>query len=245
MNNQDRTIFGFSVDGLLEWTNVLYLLSVAAAAFFSVALWRLSAISSANKDRQLDRYKVEAAERISSAEAIAKKAQEASSLADERSKGLALEAENAKLETERLKAQMAWRTIPHDISAKLKEILSTTPAKVNIQHVANDPEALYLAIQIANIFGEAKWEVQMLAVTMAGSLVFGIFVPDNQSPETSFEFIQALVKCKLIFHKTPFLRQGWGLGDQFQMLQLFSLDQKNHPLIKGLRYFSSAGSSST
>jgi hypothetical protein len=158
MNNQDGTIFGFSVDGLLEWTNVLYLLSVAAALFFSVALWRLSAISSANKDLQLERYKVEAAERVSKAEAVAKKAQEASSLADERSKGLALEAESAKLETERLKAQMAWRTIPHDISAKLKEILSMTPAKVNIQHVANDPEALYLAIQIANIFGEAKWE---------------------------------------------------------------------------------------
>lgn len=211
MNNQDRTIFGFSVDGLLEWTNVLYLLSVAAAAFFSVALWRLSAISSANKDRQLDRYKVEAAERISSAEAIAKKAQEASSLADERSKGLALEAENAKLETERLKAQMAWRTIPHDISAKLKEILSTTPAKVNIQHVANDPEALYLAIQIANIFGEAKWEVQMLAVTMAGSLVFGIFVPDNQSPETSLIY-SGFSQVQIDFSQDPLPPAGMGFG---------------------------------
>lgn len=211
MNNQDGTIFGFSVDGLLNWTNVLYLVSVATALFFSVALWRLSAISSENKDRQLERYKSEASERVSKAEAAAKKAQEASSLADERSKVLVLEAQNAKLETERLKAQLAWRSIPPAEAAQLKDALSKTPSKINIQHVAGDPEALYLAIQIANIFGEAKWEVQMLAVTMAGSLVFGIFIPSNATNDPT-PIRSAFELAHIGFSKGPLPPPGMGFG---------------------------------
>jgi hypothetical protein len=96
------------------------------------------------------------------------------------------ETAQARLEQERLKAQLAWRALTPEISAQLGTFLSQhPPGKINVQHVANDPEALYLAIQFANAFAAAKWEIQMLAVTMAGAVVFGVWVPDSPSADTA------------------------------------------------------------
>ncbi|MGE0235885.1 hypothetical protein [Methylocystis sp.] len=171
----------------------------------------LSSISTAYKDRQLEQYKSESRERVSNAEAAAKKAQESAALADERSKVLALEADKARLETERIKAQLAWRSLPPDIGKQLKTALSQHAGKANIQHVANDPEALYLAIQIANIFGEAKWEIQMLAVTMSGSLPFGIFIPESQSPD--LPIIRAsFTSAHIPFSQNQLPASGMGFG---------------------------------
>ncbi len=52
---------------------------------------------------------------------------------------------------------------------------------MNIQYVANDPEAMYLAIQLSNIFGKAGWQVGLSSITLNGILIFGLWVPDNNS----------------------------------------------------------------
>jgi hypothetical protein len=93
------------------------------------------------------------------------------------------DAAQARLEQERLRAQLAWRTISPEATTRLQTILAKNPGKINVQHVANDPEALYLAIQIANIFGQAKWQVQMLAMTMAGTVVFGLWIPESEASD--------------------------------------------------------------
>jgi hypothetical protein len=200
MTNQEGTIFGFSVEGLLNWTNVLYLVSVAAALFFSVALWRLSAISSENKDRQLERYKMDAHERVSQAEAVARQAQEASSLANERAKALELETEKAKLETERLKAKLAWRILTQPQHQMLLASLSQHTGAATIAHVANDPESLYLAIQIANIFSEANWTIGFQSLTLSGAISFGISVPNSKS-EDALLIESALQSASIPFGK--------------------------------------------
>jgi hypothetical protein len=105
--------------------------------------------------------------------------------AKERTAALEKEAAQARTEQERLKAQLAWRTLPPVMTAELERHLSQKPLSVNIQHIANDTEALYLAIQLGNIFGKAKWQVAMLATTHAGAVIFGIWVPDSPSPGTA------------------------------------------------------------
>jgi hypothetical protein len=107
-------------------------------------------------DRRGTCGQADARERVSQAEAVGRQAQEASSLANERAKALELEAENAKLETEQLKAKLAWRILTPPQHQALFASLSQHTGAATIAHVANDPESLYLAIQIANIFSEAK-----------------------------------------------------------------------------------------
>jgi hypothetical protein len=95
------------------------------------------------------------------------------------------EAAKARTEQERLKAQLAWRTLTPELVEALEKSLAQRPGKVNVQHVANDTEALYLAIQFAKIFEKAKWQVTMLSVTVGGAIFFGLFVPDSPSADTA------------------------------------------------------------
>ena len=202
MNSHEGTMFGFSVEGLLNLTNVLYLISVAAALFFSVALWRLSAISSDMKDRELARYKEQAHEQVAKAETLAKQAQEGAALANERAKTLELEAQNAKLETERLKAKFAWRTLSQTQHQLLLSNLLQKTGTVTVAHVANDPESMYLAIQLANIFGEAKWTVGFQSLTLAAAISFGISVPKSTSADSAV-IEEALSRAGVTFGTSP------------------------------------------
>jgi hypothetical protein len=71
------------------------------------------------------------------------------------------------------------------MKAKLTERLSARPSKINIEYVSTDTEAKYFAIQIANIFADAKWQIGMMQVTYGGSVFFGIDVPDSPDEGTS------------------------------------------------------------
>jgi hypothetical protein len=120
---------------------------------------------------------VEASAKIAEAHTQAAKA-------NERSASLEHDAAQARLETERLKAQLAWRILPQNLANALGTFLSTNTGQINIQYVANDTEAQYFAIQLINIFRKAGWQVAMMSVTKPGTVIFGIFVPDAQSPST-------------------------------------------------------------
>jgi hypothetical protein len=104
--------------------------------------------------------------------------------ANERAAKLENEAAQARVEQERLKAQLAGRTISPDISAQLERLLSQHSGKINVQWSANDTEAQYLAIQIGNVFGKANWEVRTLAISLTGAIAFGVRIPDSPSPAT-------------------------------------------------------------
>ncbi|SRR6266702_4783899 len=92
------------------------------------------------------------------------KARERAAQLEERAAGLEKETADAKLQQERIKAALAWRTLTPETIAKLTENLSKNPSAVNIKYTDGDPEALFLAIQIANILGKAKWQVGMGAL---------------------------------------------------------------------------------
>lgn len=111
-------------------------------------------------------------------------AMETAGQANERAAGAEKEAATARVEQERLKAQFAWRTFSPQVIARLEQTLSVHPGEVNVQYVANDPEALYFAIQLSNVFGKANWQAATLSISMPGTLFLGLFVPDSPSNDT-------------------------------------------------------------
>ncbi len=106
MNSQGGSILGLSVDDLLGLTNVAYLVSVAAALFFSVALWRLSTISGANKDLALKEYQASAQKEVTAAQALGSQAQAESSKANARVAALEKETALSKERSLQLEAQI-------------------------------------------------------------------------------------------------------------------------------------------
>jgi ABC-type multidrug transport system fused ATPase/permease subunit len=136
------------------------------------------------KDKQLDEdlknkdlHIAEAKERASSADKI-------SGEANLRAAKLEKEAANARLETERLKESIAWRTLSQESALALEKVLTSKPGSVNLRYMDGDPEALFLAIQISQILGKAKWQIAPGAVKPSNTIVFGISLPDNSSPDT-------------------------------------------------------------
>jgi hypothetical protein len=153
-NSQRGTMFGLPLDTVSSWANGLYLVALAVAAVASFVIFRVSA----EKDRELTRFRAESQERTAQLEN---------------------ETAQAKLEQERLKAQLAWRTLSPEVRDLLTKALSAHPSRMNIEYVANDTEVQYLAIQIANAFTDAKWQIAMKQVTHAGTVVFGLWIPES------------------------------------------------------------------
>lgn len=116
-------------------------------------------------------------------------------------------AEEAKLEQERLKAQLAWRIISPDAAAKLEQLLAVKSGSVTIQYATGDPEAHALAIQLVNIFGKAKWKVAINGLTYSGTVLFGIWIPD---PPTAEKILvrDAFTEIGVIFNTAVFPRVG-------------------------------------
>jgi len=118
---------------------------------------------------------------IAAANTAAGNANERAANLEVKAAGLEKEAADAKLEQEKLKAQLAWRLISPAIASKLERVLSVDPGSVNLRYTDGDPEALYLAIQFSQIFAKAHWKVAPGAVKLSNAIVFGINLPDANS----------------------------------------------------------------
>jgi hypothetical protein len=102
VNSQEGHIWGLPVDALLNWTNVVYLVALAITVVASVAVWRLSALSGAAKDRQLATYQADAKVQIADAQKAASDAAKRAAEANERAasateRAAALEVEAGRL----------------------------------------------------------------------------------------------------------------------------------------------------
>lgn len=145
----------------------------AGAAVAALAIWsaRLSNEEANEKDRALKKYQSEAAVLIATANERAEKANK--------------EAEQARLEHEKLKSKLAWRIIPKSDLDVMLPILSSTPSEVKIAWVSGDTETQLLAGQLINVFNKAGWKTHAARRTyLNGSILFGNFVAGD-SPEAS------------------------------------------------------------
>jgi hypothetical protein len=81
-------------------------------------------------------------------------------------------AANAELETERLKAQFAWRSISSEIGQKVVSALSAYNGAATIEYISNDPEAapLYSLVENWQKFDRGSWS-DRLAPQCAGVLL--------------------------------------------------------------------------
>lgn len=148
----------------LTWADRAYFGSAVIAAIFGAlaiiagfAQNHLNGRIAAEKDRAFEGF------RIASASEVA---------------GLNRAAAEARLETEKIKDLVAWRTLPPDAAAALRAALAQAPGSVNLRYTDGDPEALFLASQIADILAAAQWKIAAGSLKLNNALVFGTFLPD-------------------------------------------------------------------
>jgi hypothetical protein len=114
------------------------------------------------------------------AKAEAAKANAEIAIAKQQTAALENEAAQARLDQERLKAVVAWRILTPDTINHLAAGLGDPKGTALLGYTANDPEALYLVIQISKAFEAAKgWALGVDARTYPDRLLWGIFIPGD------------------------------------------------------------------
>ena len=125
------------------------------------------------------------------------------------SKTSSLDAESAKsrLETEKLKAVVAWRTISTAQNTELEKVLSEGHGSVNLRWTDGDPEALFLAIQISQVLQKAKWQVAAGSFKPANRILFGLILPPDAGKDAD-TLRQAFSAAHLSFSSVPVPQDG-------------------------------------
>lgn len=117
------------------------------------------------------------------------------------------EAADARLETERLKHLVAWRTISPETASKLEKVLIAKPGNVNLRYTDGDPEALFFAIEFNNILSKANWHVAPGPLKLANVIVFGIGLPDAAGDD-AITLRSALSTAEISFSTDPEPQHG-------------------------------------
>src|SRR5258706_661126 len=129
------------------------------------------------------------------------------SKANVRAAELEKEAAAARLETEKLKAVVAWRTVSATQNADMERLLSAKPGSVNLRWTDGDPEALFLAIQISQILQRAHWNVAPGSFKPANGIMFGFVLPPVAGDDAQ-TLRDALTAAKVPFSAVPFSQDG-------------------------------------
>lgn len=153
----------------------------------------------------------EANARAGEASERAAAANERAAASEERAKGLEREAEQARLAHERLRAELAWRTISQQSGNTLASVLGAYTGAATIEYVAGDPEALSLAFTLADIFSTAGWNVGMASCSIPNALIFGVFIPEDNGPQRD------IVRTAFVTSGLGFSRDNIVAGAMIQM----------------------------
>src|SRR5262245_40376832 len=125
-SKRDRRMLGLSLHG---WENIMVaslIIAAILAAFVGVSTWavvKLQRQEIANSKDELERYKLDAGQRISAANAAGEAAKAAAAEANKK-------AEAERLERLKLEAQFAWRRIDDARQAEMISELSKNPQSV-------------------------------------------------------------------------------------------------------------------
>jgi hypothetical protein len=111
------------------------------------------------------------------------------------------------LETEKLKAVVAWRTISTAQNTELEKVLSAKPGSVNLRWTDGDPEALFLAIQLSQILGKAHWQVAPGSLKPANRIMFGVIVPPVAGDDAT-TLREGLAAAKIAYSAVSFPQEG-------------------------------------
>jgi hypothetical protein len=173
-----------------EWWDFWLIVSVGIAALVAAAVGVTTTGSIVSHKREaaaaeaaLEWYKLETEKKISEANAAGETAK-----ADaERARA---EAAKATERAAKIEQAAAWRVISNDDAVKLINVLKTAGGSVEIGYPANDPEALFLASQIAKAFDIVNngqnpplWNVHIQPRQFSHALYWGVRI-FGQDPAT-------------------------------------------------------------
>lgn len=138
---------------------VFSLVGVALATVFVLILTRKEA---SEIKREYDTYKLTVDAQMAEAKVEGIKAGESAGDAlvraaalEKKAARLTKEAEEAKLETERLKAQVAWRRLPSDQRKMIVDDLTGKTLAIHFDYSQNDPEAMQFAEDLLKAIRDA------------------------------------------------------------------------------------------
>ncbi len=179
-------MLGLSLHG---WENAMVVFLIVAGFFALIAgaaTWsvvRLQRIELAESKTEFDEYKLTVEGQVADAKKEGIEAGKTAGNAMLRAAELEKEAANARLETEKIKGIVEWRTIKPEIASEIEKMLAAKPGSVNLRWTDGDPEALFLAIQFSHILPRAHWQVAGGSLKPANAIVFGIGLPDASGPD--------------------------------------------------------------
>jgi hypothetical protein len=205
-----RMLFGLS---LHSWEQLMLVAlgGAALAAVFivvtSTAVVVLTRAAADQTKREFDVYRLTVEGQVADARKEGIEAGKTAGNALVRAAELEKEAANARLQTEQIKAVVAWRTIPPVAASELERILVERPGSVNLRYMDGDPEALFLAIQISQILGKANWQIAPGAVKPANAIVFGIVLPDATGADAQ-KLREAFSRAQVPFSSDPMPSEG-------------------------------------
>jgi hypothetical protein len=208
-----RRMLGFDLD---SWNNILLLflsITAVAAAFVGLATYatiQLAKQEAADSKRDFEAYKLTVEGQVADAKKEGIRAGETAGNALVRAAQLEREAANARLETEKLKAVVAWRTISASENAAIERILSAKPGSVNLRWTDGDPEALFFAIQISQVLQRAHWSVASGSFKPANGILFGFILPPALGNDVQ-TLRDAFTAARLPFSAVPLPQQGMSL----------------------------------
>jgi hypothetical protein len=148
-----RRMLGLSLHG---WENAM-VASLAFAAFFAIIVGvstycvvQLQRIELADSKRELDEYKLTVEGQVATANSIGLSAKAEASKAQENIAIANAAADEARLETERIKERLAWREITPAQQEALKSALRGAHFEIQMGFIATDPESATYADQLAD-----------------------------------------------------------------------------------------------
>jgi hypothetical protein len=175
-----RRVLGLDLHSWEQW--MLLSLGVAALAAIAVVVTSASVViltrhENAETKKEYEAYKLTVDGKVADAKREGIEAGKTAGNALVRAAELEKEAANARLETERLKAVVAWRAISAPQVDELVRTWSLNPGSVNVYWQDGDPEALFFAIQLSNVLQRANWKVSALAMSPNNGILFNLIVP--------------------------------------------------------------------
>jgi hypothetical protein len=182
----------------------LLVMTAAGVSRSNRTLIRISDELGKAKDRKLqsdsklkDEAIAEANRKAEEGNALAKTAQANIEAAKTEQEKLKKETAEARLETEKIKQVVTWRTISPADAIELEGVLSARPGSVNLRYTDGDPEALFLSIQVQRILVNAKWTVGSGAVKFPNAIAFGVLISGNADSEEVKSLKEGFAKIRM------------------------------------------------
>jgi hypothetical protein len=137
---------------------------------------------------EFEKYKVDAAAKLTEANTHIHDLDKEAADAKERAAKLENDANQARLEQERLKSVVQWRQLSDETANKLHSALEAIPTSASspivLSYAQNNDEALYYMFQIGRQFWSGRgWELSLQTRSYTGIIWYGlrVFGPDNET----------------------------------------------------------------